>query len=217
VADTFSSVLCCPTPEAVENLRKEGITHDGVCLTGDVMCDILEQWRDRIKAPLNKPYYFCTIHRPYNTDVPERMLLLLQTLNSLDQPVIFAMHPRTKHRLEQMWISAEHYGNLSFIEPVGYLESLSYQYGSSCVITDSGGMQKETYMLHKKCLTLRSETEWNETLANGWNRLVFNDIRSIIELVHKVPGDYIDNMFGTGKAAEIIVERIRWYFERGAM
>jgi len=211
VADTFSSILCCPIPEAVENLQKEGITHDGVYLTGDVMCDILERSRSRINIPLPGPYYFCTIHRPYNTDVPQRMRLLLHTLNRLDHEVIFAIHPRTRRRIEQMDLPPEQFGNIRFIDPIGYLDSLSYQYGASCVITDSGGIQKEAYMLRKKCLTLRSETEWKETLAHGWNRLVFDDIQSIVELVHEAPGDYVEHMFGEGHAAEAIVQAIKEY------
>jgi UDP-GlcNAc3NAcA epimerase len=213
VADTFSSILCCPTKEAVENLRKEGIDHKGVYLTGDVMCDMLEQSRHKIKAPLSGKYYFCTIHRPYNTDIPERMLLLLQALNGLDHKVIFAIHPRTRRSILEMGVSTSLYSNITIIDPVGYIDCLSYQSGASCVITDSGGMQKEAYMLQRKCITLRSETEWNETLRERWNILVYDNIETISSLVHEMPGIYVDGMFGDGNAAAIIVNLIKKHIQ----
>jgi UDP-GlcNAc3NAcA epimerase len=214
VADTFGTLLFCPIARAVENLHQEGIRHQGVFNTGDVMCDLLELLRPRIKLLSSEPYYFATIHRPYNADDPSRMLRILYTLNGLDLPVVFALHPRTASRLQKAGIETSNFQNIRFMGPVSYLDSLSWQAGASCIITDSGGIQKEAYMLRKQCITLRSETEWPETLSHGWNTLVFEDIESVSSLVHRAPSIYLPNMFGDGHAAEAIVQIIKAYFER---
>jgi UDP-GlcNAc3NAcA epimerase len=204
VADTFAQLLFCPIREAVDNLHKEGIHHEGVFLSGDVMCDMLELVRPKIQHPLSERYYFSTIHRPYNTDAPSRLQRILASLNSLDHPVIFPIHPRTEHCVKAAGLQMEDFPNIRFIEPVGYLTCISYQDGAECIITDSGGIQKEAYMLRKRCITVRSETEWNDTLTHGWNTLVFEDIERIGSLVHQTPGAYIPNMFGDGKATQFI-------------
>jgi UDP-GlcNAc3NAcA epimerase len=214
IADTFAALLFCPTQEAVDNLHKEGIMHDGVMLTGDVMCDLLEKVRDTLTPPLSTPYYFATIHRPYNTDVPGRMERILNTLNQLDHPVYFPLHPRTQSALRTAGLKPADFTNIRFSDPVSYLQSLSFQSGAACIITDSSGVQKEAYMLHRKCITLRTETEWNDTLRHGWNTLVFEDIERIPELTASAAGLYVEAMFGNGRAAEAIAAGITRFFER---
>ncbi|HNF71634.1 MAG TPA: UDP-N-acetylglucosamine 2-epimerase, partial [Chitinophagaceae bacterium] len=154
-------------------------------------------------------YYFVTIHRPYNTDDPERMKRILRTLNELDHKVIFPIHPRTLHRLAQFGIEQNQFPNIHFTEPSGYVESVSYQKYAEVVITDSGGMQKEAYILGKKCITLRSETEWTETLHHGWNTLVFEQPEDIRTMVHQPCGEYIPGIYGNGQAAEEITGLIK--------
>lgn len=213
VADTFARLLFCPIHEAVENLRKEGVAHSGVHLTGDVMCDMLEMVRPKIGRPAtDEPYYFCTIHRPYNTDDAARLKRILVCLNNLPLPVILPLHPRTKSRMAFAGLNEEDFSNIRFTKPMGYLECLSHQNGAQCVITDSGGIQKEAYMLRKKCITLRTETEWNDTLLHGWNTLVFEDIESIAGLVSGQSGLYVAGMFGDGQAAVHITRILREYF-----
>ena len=208
IADSFADLLFCPTQQAIENLKKESINHGGIHLCGDVMCDMIELIKPQIKALVNNPYYFATIHRPYNTDDSKRMERILNTLNNLDKPVIFPIHPRTIARLEQWKIDYKKYANIHCINPVGYVDSISYQAFSDCVITDSGGMQKEAYILKKKCITLRSETEWGETMHNNWNTLVFKDIESILNLIHEKPGSYREGIYGNGNAAQFITSII---------
>ncbi|MEO6834274.1 MAG: UDP-N-acetylglucosamine 2-epimerase, partial [Chitinophagaceae bacterium] len=157
---------------------------------------------------------FATIHRPYNTDNPARMKRILDMLNLLPHPVIFPLHPRTAARLKAAEIHTNHHPHIQFIDPLGYLNSIAYQRGSECIITDSGGVQKEAYMLRKKCITLRSETEWTETLDHSWNTLVFEDIESIPKLIKEKPGTYIEGMFGDGHAAEKIVTAIKNFFKQ---
>ncbi len=205
IADEFAAMLFCPTSQAITNLKNEGITHSGVYLCGDVMCDMLKMIDGKTKRLVEEPYYFVTLHRPYNTDNKERLSLVLHTLNALKKKVVFPIHPRTLTRMETFGLFQDQFPNIQFIEPVGYVESVSYQKFSDCVITDSGGMQKEAYMLQKKCITLRSETEWVETLFNGWNTLLFDDVKKIETLIQEPTGPYIDNIYGDGHAAEEIV------------
>jgi UDP-GlcNAc3NAcA epimerase len=209
VADQFADILFCPTAKAVENLRHEGITHEKIFICGDVMCDMLELIRPKVKRLFAKDYYFATIHRPYNTDDPERLKNILEAFNGLNKTVIFAIHPRTIARMKTFGLAKENYPNIHFIEPIGYIESISYQMFASCIMTDSGGMQKEAYMLQKKCITLRSETEWTETLQGGWNTLLFNDFRKLKDVILTEPGNYISEIYGNGHAAEEICRIIK--------
>ncbi len=209
VADQFASVLFCPTALAVENLAKEGIKHGNIFVCGDVMCDMLELMRPRVERLFDKPYYFATIHRPYNTDDPQRLKKILFTFNSLDKPVVFSAHPRTITRMKTFGLQPSDFPQIEFIEPVGYVESISYQSFADCIITDSGGMQKEAYMLKKKCITLRSETEWTETLQGNWNTLLFDEVDQLKNIISIKPAEYRDGMYGNGKAAEEITAIIK--------
>lgn len=208
VADEFAFLLFCPTQQAIDNLKKEGISHDGIYLTGDVMCDTLQLVKSKIKRLYDQPYYFTTLHRPYNTDDEVRMKMVLDQLNALDKKVIFPVHPRALNRMQNFGMDVKNYNNIIFIDPIGYVESVSYQSFADAIITDSGGMQKEAYMLGKKCITLRSETEWTETLTNGWNTLVFENISQIPEILKAPCGEYITGIYGEGNAAKEIVEII---------
>ncbi len=209
IADTFSDLLFCPTEDARVNLAKEGII-DNIYITGDVMCDMIHLIKDKIKPICNDPYYFCTIHRPYNTDDKGRMILILNTLNALDKKVVLAIHPRTKQRLIDFSIELN-FKNIEFIDPIGYIEAISYQSFAEAVITDSGGMQKEAYILKKKCITLRSETEWTETTNGGWNTLLYseNEITGLQNTLLKLPTDYQSGIYGQGSAADEIVTIIK--------
>ena len=209
VADEFASLLFCPTPQSIENLAKEGIIHEGIFLSGDVMCDTLHLVKDKIKRLFEEPYYFVTLHRPYNTDERERLSSILSVLDKLNRKVIFPVHPRAVARMRAFEIEIKNYSNIHFIDPIGYVESLSYQTFSEAVITDSGGMQKEAYMLQKKCITVRSETEWTETLKNGWNTLVFDNISEMPAILTVPCGEYFPDIYGKGNAAKEIVDIIR--------
>jgi UDP-GlcNAc3NAcA epimerase len=214
IADTFSSLLLCPTKEAVDNLYREGIRHEGVQMSGDVMCDMLEKVRAHIRPTVEGAYYYATIHRPYNTDDPKRLARIIKVFNELTHPVYFPLHPRTRSKIEAAGINPGDYPNIHFLEPVSYLSSLSFQAGANCVITDSSGVQKEAYMLGRKCVTIRTETEWNETRKHGWNTLIFEDVERLGEVMQGSMGTYVADMFGNGHAAEAIAAAISAYFER---
>jgi UDP-GlcNAc3NAcA epimerase len=209
IADKFSQLLFCPNQEAKLNLIKEGINHEGVFVCGDVMCDMLKIVQDKLIKKTKTSYLFVTIHRPYNTDNNDRILYLLDVLNRIGKSIIFPIHPRTLNRLTSYGFSEELYSNIHFIDPVSYIESLSYQKYSDCVITDSGGIQKEAYMLKKLCITIRTETEWTETLIGGWNNLIFEDLDKIPEILETKPTNHINDLFGNGHASKFIVDSIR--------
>lgn len=202
LTDHVSSLLFTPTRNGLENLAKEGIETD-VYLTGDVMMDSVQMMLPYLRPEESGPYYFATIHRPYNTDNKERLVRILDAFDALDKPVVFSVHPRTSRNLRLWGIDLAKFNNVRFIDPIGYRESLSLQKYSSCVITDSGGMQKEAYMLRRKCITIRKETEWLETLTNGCNQLVFEDLGSLANVIHSPAGDFLD-LYGVGNAAEEI-------------
>jgi UDP-GlcNAc3NAcA epimerase len=209
VADEFSHLLFCPNQNAIENLKKEGITHNRIFECGDVMCDMIHLIKPKLNKKYNEPYYFATIHRPYNTDDKVQMLKILNAFNGLDKKVVFAIHPRTSSKIESYGIKIEDYTNIICIAPQGYVDSISLQNFSSGVITDSGGVQKEAYILEKKCITLRKETEWIETLDFGWNHLLFDDFTNLQELIKITPTNHNATLYGDGNAAEQIVAIIK--------
>lgn len=211
VADEFAYLLFCPSDQAIANLAKEGICHERIFRCGDVMCDMVQLMQPNVKPPVDYPYYFVTIHRPYNTDEPARLLNILRELNRLVHRVIFPIHPRTLDRLTRYGFAKSDFPNIDFNEPTGYTESIAHQKFCEAVITDSGGIQKEAYILKKQCITLRSETEWTETLTHGWNTLVFDDLPQIPLILQRQPGEYVNNMYGNGQAAEEITQLIRQY------
>lgn len=212
--DHVSSILLAPVTQAVDCLAKEGITGN-VHLVGDVMADmvrialeedILYEREDR------KSYYFATIHRPYNTDEKERLEAVLDAFNALSYPVYFAIHPRTTSRMEVFDLRRENFPNIRFLDPQSYFENLNYIENARAVITDSGGIQKEAYLLKTKCVTVRSETEWTETLKGGWNTLVFDRLSELPEVIEIEPAEYDPEVYGDRKAArkiwKLIVEEM---------
>lgn len=208
LTDHISSLLFAPTNTAVENLKHEGI-EEGVYQVGDVMYDALLLAKKVIGTDyMSKNQILVTLHRPYNTDDVVRLNKILNKLNVINVPIVFPIHPRTKSVLDKHAMAEDLYPNINFIEPVSYFELVKLQLESSCIITDSGGIQKEAYLLKKKCITLRSETEWVETLVNGWNTLVFDDIDFLPELVEQKPGNYISELYGDGHSADKIAELI---------
>ena len=207
LTDHVSALLFVPTDQAVKNLEKEGIT-ENVYRVGDVMCDmvLLALKRKLVEQTKNgSPYFYATIHRPYNTDAPDRLKYVLDALNNLNYPVKLALHPRTKNKMKTLGLPEDSFKNIRFLPPVSYFKNIAYQANAEAVLTDSGGMQKEAYILKKKCITIRKETEWLETLQHGWNTLAFKDLSILSDLIEKQPGKYCAGVYGDGKASEEIV------------
>lgn len=209
VADHLSSLLLCPSETAVRNLAKEGITNN-VHLVGDVMLDVLNWARQRTAADetkvlkrlglKKKEYLLATIHRSENTDDIHRFTEILNALNSIDEPIIFPVHPRSRKVMTEMGFRAK--PNLTLIEPVSYVDMVALTWWARRVLTDSGGLQKEAYWLGIPCLTLRNETEWVETVESGWNVLVGANLGNIGEVVKRfVPPSKRPELYGDGVAA----------------
>lgn len=206
LTDHVSNYLFAPTNIAVENLKNEGI-QEGVFQVGDVMYDALLLAKKVIGENfVSNNQILLTLHRPYNTDDVVRLNRILNELNLLNIPIVFPIHPRTKAVFERDSTSDDSYPFINFIEPVSYFDLIKLQLESSCIITDSGGIQKEAYLLKKKCITLRSETEWLETLNGGWNTLIFDDLDMIASAVNSIPSDYIDNIYGNGNTSTLVAD-----------
>lgn len=204
LTDHISDFLFAPTDTAVANLLHEGI-EKSVYKTGDVMYDTVLLAKKVIGSDVHiQEQVLVTLHRPYNTDNLERLTTILTILNGLKYAIIFPIHPRTKNILKSANIDISIFNNINFIDPVSYFDLIRLQMESKCIITDSGGVQKEAYILKRKCITLRSETEWVETLVNGWNTLVFEDLEKLSILVEEQPGSYVGDVYGDGHAAEEI-------------
>lgn len=211
LTDHVSDLLLVPTEEAVRNLKQEGITR-GVSVTGDVMVDsflLASQVVENDPGMNNgSDYFLATLHRPYNTDERERLAYVLESLNQLDFPVVFPMHPRTRNLSKEFGINLSDFKHIDIIEPIGFFDSIRYLIQSKGLITDSGGMQKEAYLAKKRCVTIRTETEWVETVQSGWNTLLFEDLSDLnAKLKSPLPHEHPD-FYGDGKAAERMANEV---------
>ena len=168
VVDAFATVLCAPSERAAARLRAERC--DGiVALTGDVAYDVLRARLGQLPPPPSSPYCYATLHRAELTDRTEVLCQVLTALGGLDLPVILPLHPRTRAVLESAAPGLTVTLGLEVMPPVGYFESLALTRGAAVVVTDSGGLQREAYWLGVPCVTLRRETEWEETVELGAN------------------------------------------------
>jgi UDP-N-acetylglucosamine 2-epimerase len=155
-----------------------------------------------------KPYLLLTLHREANTDNEGRLKNILDAVSSVPYPVIFPIHPRTKQRIQSLNFKMSE--NIRAIPPVGYFEFLRLIFNSCKLLTDSGGAQKQAFFLSKPCITLRPNTEWVETIENGWNILVDDNKEKIIEAVSScVPQESPDlSLFGKGGCSRKIVDTV---------
>ena len=212
LTDHISDILFCPTKTAVENLAKEGIIN-GVNLVGDVMVDALE-YNYGIAMKTSKiieklgvtpgKFLAVTIHRPGNTDVKEHMVNILSALGESGKEIVFPAHPRTVNYLKGYGLLETLPSNIQIIEPLGYLDMLMLMGSADKVITDSGGVQKEAYMLKVPCITLRDNTEWVETIESGWNVLVGANKELLLKMIHKPKEDLPhDDIFGRDATKKI--------------
>ena len=212
LTDTVSALLFCPTVTAVENLRREGIV-EGVHLVGDVMFDLaLRMLAPHVEESVLSRfglqaggYVFATVHRPANADDPERLGAILGVLDGRGEPVLFAAHPRTRATLETAALLDSSPARLRVVDPVGYVESLALIKNARAVVTDSGGVQKEAYVLRTPCVTVRDTSEWVETIESGWNVLVDADPAALgAALDAAAPGHTWTAFYGEGDAGERI-------------
>jgi UDP-N-acetylglucosamine 2-epimerase len=212
VADHLATWLFAPSDLARRQLASEGIV-SGVSVVGDIMYDAVLLHRERASRasfPAGdldaETYYLCTIHRAENTDDPVALAAIFAGLSCLERPVLLPLHPRTRKRMQEFGVKAG--AGVRLIEPVGFLDMLRLEESAACILTDSGGVQKEAYYLGVPCVTLRRETEWVETVAAGWNRLSGVDPEAIVAAVRasdSVRGLPRPDLYGAGDSARRIV------------
>ena len=200
--DRLADVLFAPTERAAETLRAERVA-GAIHVTGDPLCDILESLRDRVR-PASGDFLLATIHRDYNTGDPVRLDQVLSCLARSPWPVVFPVHPRTRASIESWQLRVP--PNVRLVEPVTYPRMLELERGAKAIATDSGGVQREAYLWGVRCVTLREETEWIETVEAGWNVLVGVDPEAFTEAISRSTPTERPPLFGDGAASERIVE-----------
>ena len=218
LCDHMSELLLCASETAAENLRGES-ARGRIEVVGDVMIDVACRWKPDAAAGsealaayglTDGGYLLLTAHRAGNVDDPERLRALVRIVAALEAPVLFPVHPRTRARLRDAGLLAEleRLDGVLLTEPLGYVEFAALVRGARAVLTDSGGVQKEAYLAGVPCVTLRSTTEWVETVDAGWNTLADLDVdRVLAALERPIPHDR-PALYGDGKAAERCVAAI---------
>jgi UDP-N-acetylglucosamine 2-epimerase (non-hydrolysing) len=177
MTDHAADLCLAPTEVAMAHLATEGLATRSV-LVGDVMTDVLFQVRDAVadrpaeltEQLVGKPYRVATLHRAENTDDPDRLRAIVEAAAQLEEPTLLLAHPRLRARASEHGIDLEQ-GSLVVGDPMPYPQLVRAVMGSIGVVTDSGGLQKEAFLLRVPCVTVRTETEWTETVDLGWNVL----------------------------------------------
>ncbi|MCY6958622.1 non-hydrolyzing UDP-N-acetylglucosamine 2-epimerase [Clostridium brassicae] len=215
LTDHISKYVFAPTDTAVKNLFNEGIK-ENVFNVGDVMFDAVLYFKDLAKDKSRvlqkyflkrENYILATIHRAENTNSVEKLKNIFKGLNESGQNIILPLHPRTKKYIKKYNIILE--DNIKIIEPLGYLDMIMLEDNSKKIVTDSGGVQKEAFFLGKPCITLRSETEWVETVENGWNIIVGADKDKIKKCILDFePKQVRKEYFGDGNAVQKIISEL---------
>lgn len=218
VTDRLSDILFCPTIQAVKNLEEEGFEHFNCTYycVGDVMYDAvlhflpIAQEQSNIKQRIGLDTYIaCTLHRQETTDNEVYFRNVIEALNAINKqmPIVLPIHPRTKKMLQAYNLKPA----FKIIEPLGYLDMLKFVSDSSLVITDSGGLQKESFFLKKGCVVIRKDTEWVELVNAGYAELAGYNANVIIDSVTKILNramSFDEDFYGNGNAADIIVNTI---------
>jgi UDP-N-acetylglucosamine 2-epimerase (non-hydrolysing) len=215
LTDHASDLLLAPTEVAMRHLAVEGLADRSV-LVGDVMTDVLYATRDRVLAEgVGLPehvepgaFYVATLHRPDNTDNPARLGAIVEQLAGLPHPVLLLVHPRLAQKAADGGVALTG-GSLRPIPPLAYPQLVAAVAASAGVVTDSGGLQKEAFLLRVPTTTVRPETEWVETVELGWNVLVDADLSILGETVARGTPEPTDaTPYGDGRAAERVANAL---------
>lgn len=217
VTDHISDILFAPSASAVENLSNEGLGKL-TYYTGDIMYDSVlrnikfARKKSDILRQLNlieKKYFLVTLHRPYNVDDKKQLSEIISAISNISDKIVFPVHPRTKNMLRKFDLKIS--DNIIISEPFGYLDFLMLQQKAKKIITDSGGIQKEAYFLKVPCITLRSETEWLETLGSGANVLITSRKKDkIVEEIKKERTiDFSKKIYGDGNSSEKMIKILK--------
>jgi UDP-GlcNAc3NAcA epimerase len=217
VADHAAALLLCSSERAAETLRRERVIGE-VVVVGDVMVDVahllapLARTRTEVLAASGvRPggYLVATAHRAGNVDDPARLERLVGLLLAVPGPLVLPLHPRTRLRLEAAGLLDRLAAGVRLVPPLGYLEFTALLVHARAVLTDSGGVQKEAYLAGVPCVTLRSVTEWTETVDAGWNVLVDLDAEAAVAALARPRPAERPPLYGDGRAGERVVEALR--------
>jgi UDP-N-acetylglucosamine 2-epimerase (non-hydrolysing)/UDP-GlcNAc3NAcA epimerase len=222
LADHASTLLLCPSITAVENLRRESIAGD-IELVGDVMVDVALQIQPRARERLDLvsargvapgEYALATAHRAGTVDDVRRLSSLVELLRAVPAHVVLPLHPRTRARLLEgsLLDDLSRSDNVIVTPPLGYVELTALMCNARAVMTDSGGLQKEAYIAGVPCITLRPNTEWTETVEQGWNVLVDLDRDAAIAALERVTPAERPPLYGDGDAGERVVAALTLRF-----
>ncbi len=215
LADHASALLLCSSQVAVHNLQREGVG-GAVELVGDVMVDVAMKVQPEARGRLDLvqshgvtpgEYVLATAHRAGNVDDPARLAQLVELLLAVPSKVVLPLHPRTHARLRSAGLleRLQRSERLVVTPPLGYLELTALLCNAMAVMTDSGGLQKEAYLAGVPCITLRSSTEWVETVDTGWNVLVDLDVGTALEALERPRPEARPQLYGDGHASERVV------------
>lgn len=219
VCDRLSSLLLCSSEVAAANLLREGVA-GRTEVVGDVMVDVAAAVQPRARARKDLVaghgvapgrYLFATAHRAANVDDPGSLARLVELLLALPGPVVLSLHPRTRARLASYGLDGRlrEGGSVRVVEPLGYVETAALVCNARAVVTDSGGLQKEAYLAGVRCVTLRSTTEWVETVETGWNTLVGLDAAAALAALEAPLPERRPSLYGDGRAGERVVAALR--------
>lgn len=222
LTDRVSTLLFCPTPSALRNLKAEGLTK-GVQNVGDVMYDAALYYRERARNTSDilsrlslraGEFALSTCHRAENTEDPIRLREICIGLSKVggSLPVVFPIHPRTRRMITEHGLQ-RHLLHVTVVDPISFFDMVALEQAAKLILTDSGGVQKEAFFYGVPCITMRDETEWVETVDSGANRLVGANRDRIHEaarhfLTQKIRIDALTHVYGTGKAASAVLTHI---------
>jgi len=197
LTDQMSDYLFTTSPEAEDNLIREGIAREKIHFTGNIMIESLIKISERAKASTilkemdlkEGQYALLTLHRPSNVDQKESFKRIMGAILEIGKkiPVIFPAHPRTKKQMDQFEFSSN---GLLVSDPLGYLDFIALEMNAGLVLTDSGGVQEETTFFKVPCLTIRENTERPVTITEGSNILVGTDTEKILSEAQKILGGH---------------------------
>lgn len=214
VADHVADMLFVPNEQAAAQLASEGVK-DGVRIVGDLMVDLAMMVAAKIPEHpeilerfmlLPHAYAVATIHRASNTDDPSTFARLIEGLRRVQLPVVFPVHPRTRAVAAALGVGDG--DNIIACDPLGYTEMMALVSRAAALFTDSGGLQKEAFVLSVPCVTLREETEWLETLEDGWNVLAGSDPQKIASGAQRPVPSRKGMPYGDGNAAHKIADAL---------
>jgi UDP-N-acetylglucosamine 2-epimerase len=210
LADNICDYLFAPTRIAVKNLKREHV-YGKIFNTGDLVVEIINETENKSSSVVDslgispKSYILFTMHRAENTNSKDRILSIIRMFEMLnDMEIVFPIHPRTRRMLieNDLYDRLENCKNVRLIQPLGYIDFIKLMQNAAKVVTDSGGVQKESYQLHVPCITIRRSTEWVETVKAGWNLITDIDTKKIVKACREWnPKKPFKPIFGSGNSS----------------